>query len=114
MALQLDSPLSPAPPGARLSAEAAALRRALLALGLSLMALAPDPGAARGKVIGVSVLIFQHQFFQDLRAGMEQRAREVGHDLWVTSDEFDPAGRPTSTSSSPARWTPSCSRPATR
>jgi ribose transport system substrate-binding protein len=65
--------------------------RTLLPLALSALALGPRPTLARGKVVGVSVLTFQHQFFQDLRAGMEQKAREYGFELVVTSGEFDPA-----------------------
>jgi ribose transport system substrate-binding protein len=69
-------------------------RRAPAALlALAALALSPCPGFARDrpKVIGVSLLSFQHQFFQDLRAGLEQKAREYGWELVVTAGEFDPA-----------------------
>lgn len=56
-------------------------------------AFAPARGHARerGKVIGVSLLSFQHQFYQELRAGLEAKAREYGWELVVTAGEFDPA-----------------------
>lgn len=68
---------------------------ALTALGLCLPLPARAGGGttarARTKVIGVSLLTSQHQFFQELRAGLEQKARELGWELVVTSGEFDPA-----------------------
>ncbi len=65
--------------------------RAFLAIALSLLALAPVEGQAKGKVIGVSLLTLQHQFYQDLKAGLEQKAKENGYELVVTAGEFDPA-----------------------
>jgi len=72
-------------------------RRALAAL-LAAAALAapgaPSPRAAAArerKVIGVSLLSFQHQFYRELRAGLEAKAREYGWELVVTAGEFDPA-----------------------
>lgn len=50
-----------------------------------------DAGAANEgrKTIGVSLLTMQHQFYQDLRAGLEARAEELGYKLIITSAEFD-------------------------
>ncbi|MBI1796595.1 MAG: substrate-binding domain-containing protein [Candidatus Eisenbacteria bacterium] len=48
----------------------------------------PASGAA-GKRIGVTLLTEQHGFYQALRAGLEQSAREKGYQLFVTSGEFD-------------------------
>jgi ribose transport system substrate-binding protein len=41
--------------------------------------------------IGVSLLTMQHQFYQDLRAGLEATAAEYGYDLLIVSAEFDAA-----------------------
>lgn len=43
------------------------------------------------KTIGVTLLTMQHQFYQDLRAGLEERAQELGYELIITSAEFDAA-----------------------
>lgn len=43
------------------------------------------------KTIGVSLLTVQHQFYQDLRAGLEAAAKADGYELIVVSAEFDPA-----------------------
>lgn len=43
------------------------------------------------RTIGVTLLTMQHQFYQDLRAGLEDKADELGYELIVTSAEFDPA-----------------------
>lgn len=45
----------------------------------------------RPKKIGVTLLTMQHQFYQELRAGLEARAKELGYELIVTSAEFDAA-----------------------
>jgi len=41
------------------------------------------------KRIGVTLLTTQHQFYQDLRAGLEAKATEYGYELIVLSAEFD-------------------------
>lgn len=41
--------------------------------------------------IGVSLLTMQHQFYQELRAGLEEEAKRLGYSLIVTSAEFDSA-----------------------
>ena len=41
--------------------------------------------------IGVSLLTMQHQFYQDLRAGLEAKADELGYELIIASAEFDAA-----------------------
>jgi len=41
--------------------------------------------------IGVSLLTMQHQFYQDLRAGLEEAAGERGYRLLIVSAEFDAA-----------------------
>lgn len=55
-----------------------------------------SPGGSRpanGGVttIGVSLLTMQHQFYQELRAGLEDAASEHGYRLLVVSAEFDAA-----------------------
>jgi ribose transport system substrate-binding protein len=72
------------------------MRRVLVGLAVVAAlasAFAPARGHARerGKVIGVTLLSFQHQFYQELRAGLEAKAREYGWELVVTAGEFDPA-----------------------
>ncbi len=60
---------------------------------------APEGTAAGGaagrsgtaKRIGVTLLTMQHGFYQDLRGGLEQAARERGYDLVITTGEFDAA-----------------------
>jgi len=50
------------------------------------------PGSADSpRTIGVTLLTMQHQFYQDLRAGLEAKADELGYELIITSAEFDPA-----------------------
>ena len=44
-----------------------------------------------GKTIGVTLLTVQHQFYQDLRAGLEQEAGRHQYKLLVSTAEFDPA-----------------------
>lgn len=46
---------------------------------------------AKQKSIGVSLLTMQHQFYQDLRAGLEAEAAKHNYKLLVTSAEFDSA-----------------------
>jgi ribose transport system substrate-binding protein len=43
------------------------------------------------KRIGVTLLTVQHQFYQDLRAGLRETADEYGYELLITTAEFDPA-----------------------
>jgi ribose transport system substrate-binding protein len=47
--------------------------------------------SAAPKRIGVTLLTMQHGFYQELRAGLEQAARERGYQLLVTTGEFDAA-----------------------
>lgn len=44
-----------------------------------------------GKTIGVSLLTMQHQFYQELRAGLEEAAAANGFRLAIVSAEFDSA-----------------------
>jgi ribose transport system substrate-binding protein len=53
-----------------------------------------EPGEKDGekaKVIGVSLLNLQHEFYQDLREGMLKAAKKYGYDLKILSADFDPA-----------------------
>ena len=43
------------------------------------------------KTIGVTLLTVQHQFYQDLRAGLQEEADKHGYRLFVSTAEFDPA-----------------------
>lgn len=43
------------------------------------------------KTIGVTLLTVQHQFYQELRAGLEEEAARHGYRLLVTTAEFDSA-----------------------
>ncbi len=43
------------------------------------------------KVIGVSLLNLQHEFYQDLREGMRKGAAKYGYELKILSADFDPA-----------------------
>ncbi len=56
---------------------------------------ADKPGSSRvmnaGDTIGVTLLTMQHQFYQDLRAGLEAEAKQLGYKLIVTSAEFESA-----------------------
>jgi ribose transport system substrate-binding protein len=49
------------------------------------------PAAKSQKTIGVTLLTMQHQFYQDLRAGLKEEARKNGYRLLVSSAEVDPA-----------------------
>jgi len=42
---------------------------------------------AKTRRIGVTLLTMQHQFYQDLRAGMEEAAKQYGYELLVTAAE---------------------------
>lgn len=52
---------------------------------------ADDGGGAASKTIAVSLLTVQHQFYQELQAGLEEAARKHGYTLNVVSAEFDSA-----------------------
>jgi ribose transport system substrate-binding protein len=41
------------------------------------------------KVIGVTLLTMQHQFYQELRAGLEEEAKKHGYELLVSAAEMD-------------------------
>jgi ribose transport system substrate-binding protein len=43
------------------------------------------------KTIGVTLLTAQHQFYQDLRAGLEEEAANRGYRLLISTAEFDSA-----------------------
>lgn len=65
---------------------------ALRSLAVALLAAAPlrsAPGPT--KVIGVSLLTLQHQFYRDLRAGLEEKAAVYGWEIEVVAGEFDAA-----------------------
>ena len=42
------------------------------------------------KTIGVTLLTVQHQFYQELRAGLEEEAEKHGYRLLISTAEFDP------------------------
>ncbi len=48
-------------------------------------------GDADGPVIGVSLLTRTHPFYQDLEAGLREKATELGYELVVHAGEFDVA-----------------------
>jgi len=48
-------------------------------------------GKDKTPTVGVTLLTMQHQFYQELRAGIEEEAKKDGYRLLVTSAEFDPA-----------------------
>lgn len=52
---------------------------------------AGDRDGTQPKVIGVSLLTLQHEFYQDLREGMQKGAKKYGYDLRILSADFDPA-----------------------
>ncbi len=47
--------------------------------------------ARQSKRIGVTLLTVQHQFYQDLRAGLREEAEQFGYELLTTTAEFDSA-----------------------
>jgi ribose transport system substrate-binding protein len=49
------------------------------------------PRSAAQKTIGVSLLTVQHQFYQELRSGLESAAAKHDFRLLIVSAEFDPA-----------------------
>lgn len=55
-----------------------------------LLGLAASPGfAAAKKVIGVSLLTREHQFYRDLESGLKNQAAKYGYELLVVAGEFD-------------------------
>lgn len=50
---------------------------------------APRGSSERQKTVGVSLLTMQHQFYQELRAGLESAGKERGLRLLIVSAEFD-------------------------
>lgn len=50
-----------------------------------------EASGSNPKTIGVTLLTMQHQFYQDLRAGIEEEAKRHGYAVLVSSAEFDPA-----------------------
>jgi ribose transport system substrate-binding protein len=65
--------------------------KSVVAVALALAALVPGASQAKNKVIGVSLLTLQHQFYQDLKAGLDKEAQKNGYELLITAGEFDPA-----------------------
>lgn len=49
-----------------------------------------EKSADGAKTIGVTLLTVQHQFYQDLRAGLEEEAKKYGYRLLISTAEFDP------------------------
>lgn len=78
--------------GRRLAVAACALG----ALGIALVGCSKREGASAGSgekpvTVGVTLLTMQHQFYQELRAGLEAEAAKHGYTLLVVSAEFDAA-----------------------
>jgi len=48
----------------------------------------PSPGP---KTVGVSLLTMEHNFYQELRRGLEEKAKEHNYKLLVVSGDMDPA-----------------------
>jgi len=64
----------------------------LCTAGCGKRASAPEAkGVGKPKVIGVSLLNLQHEFYQDLREGMLKGAKKYGYELKILSADFDPA-----------------------
>ncbi|MFO0972865.1 MAG: substrate-binding domain-containing protein [Phycisphaerae bacterium] len=83
-----------APAAWRVAATGMRLRLALAVCGAWLAGCksAPGPGASpAGPSIGVTLLTVQHQFYQELKAGLEEAAARRGYRLLVSSAEFDSA-----------------------
>jgi len=51
----------------------------------------PSDRAQGGQRIGVTLLTAQHQFYQELRRGLESEASRHDYELLITTAEFDPA-----------------------
>ena len=49
-------------------------------------------GGAEAKVIGVSLLTREHQFYRDLESGLQKEAARKGYTLIVSAGEFDLEG----------------------
>lgn len=67
------------------------LAMVLLATALLLGMAVVEDGLAAGKVIGVTLLTREHQFYRDLEAGLNSEAAKYGYKLIVVAGEFDPA-----------------------
>ena len=50
-----------------------------------------ESGHEKQRTIGVTLLTVQHQFYQDLRAGLEEEAAKYGYRLLISTAEFDAA-----------------------
>jgi ribose transport system substrate-binding protein len=50
-----------------------------------------DAKGTAAKTIGVTLLTVQHQFYQDLRAGLQEEADRHGYKLLISTAEFDSA-----------------------
>lgn len=67
---------------------------AVLGAGLGFLGAACTPAANDGgaqKVVGVSLLTLQHDFYKDLEAGLKAAAAESGIELKIMAAEFDAA-----------------------
>ena len=49
-----------------------------------------DSAPTPAKRIGASLLTVRHQFYQDLRAGLQAEADKYGYELFISTAEFDP------------------------
>lgn len=74
-------------------------RSGVTALALVLASMLPATGCKRSekhvenatKTVGVTLLTVQHQFYQDLRDGLEDEAKKHGYRLLISTAEFDPS-----------------------
>ncbi len=69
----------------------ACLALATLVVGVPACKQKPDTSEDVTRTIGVTLLTVQHQFYQDLRAGLEEAAARHGFRLLINSAEFDSA-----------------------
>ncbi|MBN1309237.1 MAG: substrate-binding domain-containing protein [Chitinispirillaceae bacterium] len=67
------------------------LGKAISLLVVSVALFIPHTNAAAPKVIGVSLLSREHQFYKDLESGLQSEAAKAHYKLVVTAGEFDPA-----------------------
>lgn len=68
-----------------------ALLLMLCAVGPACRSAEQEATDASAKSIGVTLLTVQHQFYQELRAGLEEEARKHGYKLLISTAEFDAA-----------------------
>jgi ribose transport system substrate-binding protein len=90
------TPPAPAPPPVAAAAPAAKPAGAPTSRPAPTTAEAPKTGpttAASTKRIGVTLLTVQHQFYRDLRAGLQEEADKHGYQLLITTGEFDSAAQ---------------------